>query len=126
MIFISHDLTVVSHLCDRVAVMYLGRIVEEGSADQVLGDPRHPYTQALLEAAPTMGQPRERAAVRGEPPSPLDVPTGCRFHPRCPIAQHDLCDVQEPTLADRPGHRAACHYAWRKPPADETNRVQST
>ncbi len=114
LVFVAHDLSVVEHLCDRVAVMYLGRIVEVGTRDEVFGDPQHPYTRALLSAVPVPDPSRRRPRVTltGELPSPLDPPTGCHFHPRCPIAVTGVCDVHDPTLRPRtPGddHRAECH-----------------
>jgi oligopeptide/dipeptide ABC transporter ATP-binding protein len=111
-LMISHNLAAVRHLCDRVAVMYLGRIVEAGSRTEVFTDARHPYTQALLIAAPrlrrdTRGLPR----LRGEPPSPTNRPSGCAFHPRCPRAE-DICAVELPPLAPArdTGALAACHF----------------
>ena len=96
MIFISHNLAVVRHLSNRVAVMYLGRIVEQGHRDALFADARHPYTRALLAAAPRLHQGRlPRPEVTGEPPSPLDIPPGCRFHPRCSMAQ-DICFHEDP------------------------------
>jgi oligopeptide/dipeptide ABC transporter ATP-binding protein len=96
MIFISHNLAVVRHLSNRVAVMYLGRIVEQARRDALFADPRHPYTRALLAAAPRLHQgPLPRPQVTGEPPSPVDIPPGCRFHPRCPLAQ-DICLHEDP------------------------------
>src|SRR5690606_27181193 len=86
MLFISHDISVVRHLCNGVAVMYLGRIVEQGEAASVLSAPRHPYTRALLDSVPRLMRPGERPSFRpivGEPASPLSPPTGCAFHPRC-------------------------------------------
>jgi oligopeptide/dipeptide ABC transporter ATP-binding protein len=115
MLFIAHDLAVVRQVCDRIAVMYLGAIVEEGPADAVLADPQHPYTAALLAAVPRLeraGAAAPRGAA-GEPPSPLDVPSGCRFHPRCPIADPELCPRDEPELAVRGDRAAACHFAWQ-------------
>ncbi len=110
MLFVSHDLRVVRHLAHEVAVMYLGRVVEYGSADAVFDDPRHPYTQALLRAAPalTPGERSTESALRGELPSPLRVVPGCPFHPRCPAA-FDRCRVEAPALLVRDGHAAACH-----------------
>jgi oligopeptide/dipeptide ABC transporter ATP-binding protein len=112
MLFIAHDLSVVEHLCDRVAVMYLGKIVELGTKDQLFGNPQHPYTRALLSAIP-MADPtrvRRRTILQGEIPSPLNPPQACRFHTRCPIFAEGICDVLEPRLlpADD-GHPASCH-----------------
>jgi peptide/nickel transport system ATP-binding protein len=116
MLFIAHNLAVVRHLCDRVAVMYLGRIVELAETEELFGNPRHPYTQGLLKAIPRLipGRASLAIAVRGDPPSPLHVPPGCRFHPRCPIAAA-ICSEHDPTLeagAGATGHQAACHFAW--------------
>lgn len=115
LIFISHDLSVVRQLCAEVAVMYLGRIVETAPVGPLFGDPRHPYTKALMTAAPTLeGSKRSgESALRGEPPSALAVPEGCRFSPRCPIAA-DVCRTDEPLLTGGfDSHLAACHFAWR-------------
>jgi oligopeptide/dipeptide ABC transporter ATP-binding protein len=109
-LFISHDLGVVRHIADRVAIMYLGRIVEEAAAGEVFERPNHPYTQALLAEMPKV-EPRRRvfAAIRGELPSPLDPPPGCHFHPRCPHAM-PRCSVEAPALREvSPQHRSACH-----------------
>ena len=111
-LFIAHDLSVVHHLCDRVAVMYLGKVVELADSDELFGNPLHPYTQALLSAVPvpdpTIEAEREHQALQGEVPSPMNPPTGCVFHPRCPKAV-DSCRRDIPTLREiRPGHWAAC------------------
>jgi oligopeptide transport system ATP-binding protein len=114
LLFVAHDLAVVEHLCDRVAVMYLGQIAEIGSRDRVFGNPEHPYTEALLSAIPVADPERERApvSVKGELPSPLNPPSGCRFHTRCPIAATGVCDVTPPRLMaadDDVEHLASCH-----------------
>jgi oligopeptide/dipeptide ABC transporter ATP-binding protein len=116
LLFIAHNLAVVRHVCDRVAVMYLGRIVEEASTEEVFRNPRHPYTQGLLKAIPRLvpGQASTAVAIAGDPPSPINLPSGCRFHPRCQLAQQ-ICHEQDPALtAGAPGtaHVAACHFAW--------------
>ena len=107
---ISHDLGVVEHVSDRVAVMYLGRIVEQGVAEEVFDKPNHPYTQALIAEIPRLDtRKRQFVAVKGEIPSPLDPPSGCRFHPRCPYAM-PCCAQREPPLREvSPGHAVACH-----------------
>jgi peptide/nickel transport system ATP-binding protein len=109
-LFISHDLGVVEHLSDRVAIMYLGRIVEEAPTEELFAAPNHPYTQALLAEVPRLDERRKNfAALKGEIPSPLDPPPGCHFHPRCPHAMA-RCREEAPALRDiAPGHRAACH-----------------
>jgi oligopeptide/dipeptide ABC transporter ATP-binding protein len=119
-IFIAHDLSVVRHVSDRIAVMYLGRIVEIAETEALFGAPRHPYTQALLSAVPTPDPDLVSAAspvtLTGDVPSPIHPPAGCRFHPRCPRAQ-DRCRTEDPALTtaagDQPGdqqHAAACHF----------------
>jgi len=114
-LFISHDLSVVEHIADRVAVMYLGTVVEIGGRDQIWRDPQHPYTKALLEAAPIANpkaaRARRRTLLQGELPSAIDPPSGCPFHSRCPIVQ-DRCRVERPQLRTVSGGAvAACHFA---------------
>jgi peptide/nickel transport system ATP-binding protein len=127
-VFISHDLGVVEHVSDRVAVMYLGQIVELASAEALYREPRHPYAAALLSAAsvtdPDLARQRQRLTIEGDIPSPVDPPSGCRFHPRCPRAQ-DLCRVEAPLLVPAPsdaGHFTACHFPIEPPAAVEASR----
>jgi oligopeptide transport system ATP-binding protein len=115
-VFIAHDLAVIEHISDNVAVMYLGRMVEYSSAESLYLKPRHPYTQALISAIPVaeIGRASKRQILKGDVPSPINPPSGCHFHPRCPIAT-DRCKVESPPLRDvgSPGkpHLAACHFA---------------
>ena len=111
-LFISHDLRAVRQVSHRVAVMYLGRIVEEGEPDAVLHAPAHPYAQALVSAIPHPGRRRQRILLQGDPPNPADRPSGCAFHPRCAAALA-RCAVEDPVLLPRPadGRRVACHVA---------------
>jgi len=111
MVFISHDLKVVRNLCDRVAVMYLGRIVEEGPSEELFANPQHPYTKALISSVPEPGRALDsRVILQGEPPNPARRPSGCAFHPRCARAT-DICRGQVPELIPvAPGQTAACHH----------------
>ena len=125
-VFISHDLSVMRQICTRIAVMYVGRVVELADTERVFEHPRHPYTAALISAVPRLsadGQKRRRVAVGGDVPSPVDPPSGCVFHPRCPRFHPGHCDVDEPHLEPTPGepnHVAACHYPLERWPADES------
>ena len=111
-VFVSHDLRIVRHIADRVAVMYLGRIVEIGDKQTIYRRPLHPYTKALLAAVPVPrpGRRRSRAAMQGEIPSPMSPPAGCAFHPRCPLAT-DRCRFEMPVLRQVDGRNVACHLA---------------
>jgi peptide/nickel transport system ATP-binding protein len=115
-VFISHDLSVMRQICSRIAVMYLGHVVELADSEQIFERPRHPYTAALIAAVPRVsenGHRRERVVVGGDVPSAVDPPSGCVFHPRCPRFHEGHCDVVEPILEPAPGdssHVAACHY----------------
>jgi oligopeptide transport system ATP-binding protein len=120
LLLIAHNLAVVRHLCDRVAVMYLGRIIEVAPAETLLRAPRHPYTRALISAIPRLSAATSAAAatagpaLAGDPPSPLRLPSGCRFRTRCPLAQ-PVCEREDPALTrspDHPGHSVACHFAF--------------
>ena len=113
-LFISHDLGVVQHMSDRIAVMYMGKVVEHGDRLSLFSNPRHPYTQALLSAVPTIDRKKrakqKRILIPGEPPDPVNLPAGCRFANRCAIAQ-DICRSVDPILKlDITGHQTACHF----------------
>lgn len=130
LLFIAHNLGVVEHISDRVAVMYLGRIVEITDRDSLYANPTHPYTRALLSAIPIPDpdRPRNRTILQGDVPSPINPPPGCHFHPRCSIAQAGICDVEVPALlpvGDDNDHLAACHvrtgaYQHLEPPTVKT------
>jgi peptide/nickel transport system ATP-binding protein/oligopeptide transport system ATP-binding protein len=114
-IFIAHDLSIVRHVCDRIAVMYLGKIVEMADADALFEHPRHPYTGALLSAVPVpdprLARAKQRQVLGGDVPSPTNPPPACRFHTRCPKARDGHCNVEEPLLEMKDGgNLAACHY----------------
>lgn len=115
MLFVTHDLRVVRHVSDRIAVMYLGKIMEIGSTHDVFSHPVHPYTKALLEAAPELDPENrtEKPALLGDPPSPIHIPPGCRFHPRCPLAE-EKCKLEQPELMEAGyRHAAACPVVMR-------------
>ncbi|MFM1653847.1 ABC transporter ATP-binding protein [Brevibacillus sp. B_LB10_24] len=110
-LFIAHDLSVVRHICNRIGVMYLGRIVEQGDCEKLYENPKHPYTQALLSAVPVPDPnwQRERIILHGDVPSPINPPVGCAFHPRCPYAM-DICKTERPEFREvENGHQVACH-----------------
>jgi oligopeptide/dipeptide ABC transporter ATP-binding protein len=127
-IFIAHDLNVVRHISDRVMVMYLGKVAELASRDQLYREPKHPYTGALLSAVPIpnpeLGRARKQVILEGDVPSPINPPSACRFHPRCPRFREGHCDVEEPPLyAFGDDHVAACHYPLERwPMTDEEIR----
>jgi oligopeptide transport system ATP-binding protein len=118
-LFIGHNLTVIRYIADDIAVMYLGEIVEHADTQTIFSNPRHPYTQALLEAAPVhgVGKRKHSQPLKGDPPSPINPPSGCAFHPRCSMAQ-DRCKAEAPIfepLSGQPAHSAACHFKEQVP-----------
>ena len=121
-LFISHDLGVVRYLSDRIAVLYLGRLMEMGDAATVFEAPHHPYTEALLSSVPTLeGEERPRIRLQGEIPSAAEPPSGCVFHTRCPRKLGEICEREEPPLAEvEPGHMMRCHI-----PLEELRRLQA-
>ncbi len=112
-LFISHDLAVINHMSDRIGVMYLGRMVEMGNAARLLADPKHPYTEALLSAVPSLGlgKDRSRIILSGDPPSPENLPQGCRFHPRCRLVVNRCRSVEPMAVGTASGDRTECHLA---------------
>jgi peptide/nickel transport system ATP-binding protein/oligopeptide transport system ATP-binding protein len=127
-LFISHDLSVVENVADRLMVMYLGRVVEQGRAADVLARPAHPYTHALLSAAPVanpaLARTRQRVVLQGELPSPVNPPSGCTFRTRCPYAQA-RCAAEAPALRPVGDQRVACHFDFSEGFADATTGVSA-
>jgi oligopeptide/dipeptide ABC transporter ATP-binding protein len=128
-VFIAHDLSVVRHVSDQIAVMYLGKVMELSPARELYSKPIHPYTEALLAAIPIPdpreNRARERVVIGGEPPNPINPPSGCRFHTRCPRAT-EICSTVEPPLAEYPGgHLAACHHPLNVSPAEVSEATRS-
>ena len=127
--FIAHDLSVVRHVSDQIAVMYLGKVMELSPAAELYRKPIHPYTQALLAAIPIPdpreNRARDRQVIGGEPPNPISPPSGCRFHTRCSWAT-EVCREEEPPLAEYPGrHLAACHHPRNVSPAEVSTATRS-
>ena len=120
-LYITHDIALARHMCDRMGIMYLGKIMEKGDTEKIVYEPLHPYTKALISAVPVPdpASKRSEVVIKGEIPSPINPPSGCRFHTRCPIAETPLCRTKEPLLVDYgEGHSAACHLigkpSWEK------------
>jgi peptide/nickel transport system ATP-binding protein len=119
-LFVTHDMAVHANLTDRLGIMYAGRLVEEGRTRDVFERPLHPYTAHLISSLPRLGDDSRKKGLEGSPPSLADPPSGCRFHPRCPLAI-EICRRENPPLVEiRPGHRAACHVAKADPARVET------
>ena len=116
-LFIAHDLSAVRHISDRIAVMYLGRIVEQGPAEEICARPKHPYTQALISAVPVPDpkkeRQRERIVLEGDVPSPMNPPSGCSFHPRCPHVEDRCRSMMPEEMEMGAGHQVSCHLAGK-------------
>jgi len=126
-LFITHDIAVARYMSDRMAVMYLGKIVEMGETDEIIFNHLHPYTKALISAVPVPDPDHKhgRVEIKGEIPSPINLPPGCRFWPRCPYAQKGLCDVKDPPLAEvKDGHYVACHFAKKFAAGEEVPKKE--
>ncbi|MEM2052605.1 MAG: ABC transporter ATP-binding protein [Thermoplasmata archaeon] len=109
MLMITHDISVASYVGNKISVLYLGKLMEEGKKDEIINNPLHPYTRALMDAIPTLGKKEKEVNIKGEIPNPMEIPTGCRFHPRCPYA-FEKCRKEEPELLNIKGdHWVACH-----------------
>ncbi len=122
-LFITHDLSVARYMSDRIGVMYLGTLVETGDTEKIINNPHHPYTRALLSSVPVPDPyyKRQRKKIKGDLPSPIDVPKGCRFHPRCIFAKKGICDAKDPPIIEvESGHIVKCHFAKDIPAMDET------
>ncbi|HEV8461438.1 MAG TPA: ABC transporter ATP-binding protein, partial [Gaiellaceae bacterium] len=126
-VFISHDLSVIRQIADRIAVMYLGRVVELADSESIYEEPKHPYTAALLSAVPRASTGgRERIVLSGDVPSPIAPPAACVFHPRCPRFHAGKCDVDTPLLRELgPGHEAACHFPLERWPMTDAEIRQA-
>lgn len=121
-LFITHDLSVARYMSDRIGIMYLGTLVETGETEDIIKNPHHPYTRALLSSVPVPDPyyKRQRKKIKGDLPSPIDVPKGCRFYPRCPFAKKGICDAKKPPVVEiEPGHFVMCHFAKDIPAMDE-------